>query len=180
MERIFIVGYMGVGKSTVGRGLAALMGLSFIDLDQFIQSKYHKSIPDLFKDNGEEGFRTIERKALIEVSEFEDVIVSTGGGAPCFYDNMTVMNNAGTTVYMKADVEELADRLQASKTVRPLIAGKTREELIPFISAHLSARERFYNEAKIIYYTDRLVTKQQVHITIDGIAQQIKNYRYVK
>ncbi|MDD3910421.1 MAG: shikimate kinase, partial [Proteiniphilum sp.] len=141
MNRIFIIGYMGSGKTTVGKRLARSLSLSFIDLDAFIENKYRKSVSDIFTEKGEEQFRKIENRALIEVANIEDVVISTGGGTPCFFDNMDVMNKAGTTVYIQADPEELAARLLASKTVRPLIAGKPREEIIPFITEHLAQRE---------------------------------------
>lgn len=175
MNRVFIVGYMGVGKTTVGKGLAALLDLEFIDLDKYIENKYRKTIPQIFAEKGEEGFRNIERGALEELANFENVIISTGGGAPCFFDNMETMNHSGITVYIQADPEELANRLLASKTERPLISGKSREELIPFIQKHLSARECYYNKAHIVHKTDQLITKDQVHLTIEGIAEKLKN-----
>lgn len=172
--RIYLIGYMGVGKTTVGKKLAHLLDMNFIDLDKFIESKYHKTVSELFAEKGEPEFRLIEQKSLREVSEIEDVVVSTGGGAPCFFDNMQLMNQSGVTVYIKADAEELAARLRASKTVRPIVAGKSFEELKPFITRHLSDREPFYNQAKIVYQTDRLVTKEHVHLTVDGIAGEIR------
>ena len=93
MERIFLIGYMGAGKTTVGRKLAKELDLSFIDLDLYIEGRYHRSIRQLFTERGEEGFRDIERRLLHEVAAFEDVLVSTGGGTPCFFDNMAFMND---------------------------------------------------------------------------------------
>lgn len=174
MERIFFVGYMGSGKTTVGKLLAKSLSLEFIDLDAYIENKHRKSIPALFSDKGEEEFRKIEREALQEVATFEDVVISTGGGAPCFFDNMEVMNRAGTTIYIQADAEELAARLQISKNVRPLIAGKSKEELIPFITEHLAQRERYYNGAHIVYHTDRMITKKEIHLTVRGIEELLR------
>lgn len=165
---------MGVGKTTIGKKLAKLFHVSFIDLDKLIESKYRKTVPELFVEYGESGFRQLEQKSLSEVSEIEDVVISTGGGTPCFFDNMQRMNRAGITVYIHADPVELAARLCASKTVRPIVSGKSREELVPFITNHLSEREKFYNQARIIYKTDYLITKEHVHLTVDGIAQEIK------
>ena len=88
MQRIFLIGYMGVGKTTLGKALADRTGLSFIDLDLFIEGRYRKTIRQIFEAEGEEAFREIERKALHEVAEFEDIVLSTGGGTPCFFDNM--------------------------------------------------------------------------------------------
>ena len=175
MERIFIVGYMGSGKTTVGKRLAKSLSLTFIDLDAYIQNKYRKTISQLFAEKGEEGFRETERLALQEVAEFEDVIISTGGGAPCFFDNMELMNRVGTTIYLQAEPEELADRLMASKTTRPLIAGKSREELVPFITEHLARRERYYNTAHIVYHTGHVITKQDIRHTVSGLEKQLRN-----
>lgn len=121
MKRVFLVGYMGAGKTTVGKELAKLAGLSFIDLDFYIEGRYHKAVSQIFAERGEEAFREIERNMLHEVAEFEDVLISTGGGAPCFFDNMEFMNASGTTVYLKVSVEELAKRLELCKHTRPVL-----------------------------------------------------------
>lgn len=173
MTRIFIIGYMGVGKTTVGNELGKKLGIEFIDLDKYIQNKYRKSVQDLFKEKGETGFRELERSALIEVADFEEVIISTGGGAPCFYDNMDLMNSKGITVYIHAEPEELASRLQASKNVRPLIDGKKDDVLIAFITNHLKERESYYNKAQIIVNTNHLVTLEHVSITVDQIIDKL-------
>ncbi|MDD4777132.1 MAG: shikimate kinase [Fermentimonas sp.] len=175
MIRVFIIGYMGSGKTTVGKKLAKTLGLSFIDLDAYIESKYRKTIAEIFAEKGEDEFRKIERRALNDVAQIEDVIISTGGGAPCFFDNMDLMNKTGTTVYIKAEPEELAARLIVSKTERPLIAGKTMTELIPFIAKHLAYRERYYKDAKIIYHTDKMISKEDVYLTVNGIADVLKS-----
>lgn len=171
MERIFLVGYMGSGKTTVGKRLAKSLSLSFVDLDAYIEKKYRKTIPLLFEEKGEEVFRKIESRLLQDVAEFEDVVVSTGGGTPCFYDNMEVMNRKGTTVYLDVHPEDLAAHLLASKTVRPLIAGKNKDELVPFITEHLSNREPFYRKAQLICPVRRMVTKEEVHLTVSAIEE---------
>ena len=177
MKRIFLIGYMGSGKTTVGKRLAKLLSLSFIDLDDYIQNKYRKTIAEIFDEYGEEEFRRIEARALRDVAEIENVLISTGGGAPCYFDNMKIMNDTGITVYIEADPEELAARLLASKTVRPLVAGKSEEELVPFIENHLSQRERYYKNAHIIYRTERMITKEEIHYTVLGIAEQLENFK---
>ena len=101
MKRIFLIGYMGAGKTTVGKVLSRQLELSFIDLDHYIEGRYHKTVGQLFAEKGEDAFRDIERRMLREVAAFEDVLVSTGGGAPCFFDNMEFMNGAGQTVYLE-------------------------------------------------------------------------------
>ena len=178
MNRIYLIGYMGAGKTTLGKKLAKVVDANFIDLDKFIECKYHKTVPDIFEEHGEEGFRLIEQSALLEVSEIENVIISTGGGAPCFFDNMKVMNDSGLTIYIKATPEELASRLRASKTVRPIVASKTDDELIPFIAKHLTEREEYYNQAKVSFYTEHLVSKEDIDKTVDRMANEIKNLNY--
>jgi shikimate kinase len=142
---------MGVGKSTLGKALAERMKLSLIDTDIFIENRYHRRISDIFAAHGEERFRDIEHRAICEVSQCEDVVVSTGGGLPCFNNNMDVMNDAGITVYLKTSVTQLAARLQASKTVRPVLKNRTGSELEAFIADSLAKRKQFYEQARIIF-----------------------------
>jgi shikimate kinase len=175
MNRVFLIGYMGSGKTTVGKKLAKSLSLSFIDLDDFIQNKYRKTISELFAEIGEEEFRKVESRALREVSEIEDVVISTGGGAPCFFNNMKIMNNAGITLYIEVEPEELAARLLASKAVRPLIVGKSKDELIPFIRKHLSKRECYYRMAQIVYHSEKMITKENIYLTVHKIEDQLKN-----
>ena len=148
MVRVILIGYMGAGKTTVGKALAADLGLTFYDLDWYITMRYHRSVPEIFAERGEEGFRDLERRMLHEVAEFENVVVSCGGGTPCFYDNMEYMNSLADTVYLKADPEVLAQHLKMGKGKRPLIDGKTPEELETYIQESLQAREPYYSQAK--------------------------------
>ena len=148
--RIFLIGFMGCGKSTMGRSLASMLNLTFIDLDTFIEGKYFKTVPQIFAEEGESEFRKKEHKALEEVALFDDVIVATGGGAPCFYDNVEVMNNAGYCIFLDVATESLVKRLIHSKTERPLIKGKSPDELKTFIDALMQKRRPFYEKAKYI------------------------------
>lgn len=173
MKRIFLIGYMGVGKTTAGRELARVLNLEFIDLDHFIQNRYNKTIAQIFEEVGESGFREIEHKILKEVSDFEDVVVSTGGGAPCFFDNINVMNESGTTVYLKASPDLLADRLDTCKEKRPLIKDKSKDELLAFISENLVKRESFYSQAKIVFENSELVNKEDVGRYVEILRDQI-------
>lgn len=174
MIRIFLIGYMGVGKTTTGRELAKALNLDFIDLDAFIQNRYNKSITDIFAEEGEVKFREIENKVLREVAEFENVVISTGGGVPCFYDNMDIMNNAGITVYLKAKPELLAERLNLCKEKRPLIRDKNDRELFRFVKESLEKRDIFYNQAQIIYETDTLVDKYDTSRYVSELLEKIK------
>lgn len=148
MKRIFLIGYMGSGKTAMGKLLAQELKLAFIDLDSYIEAKYRKTIAQLFAEYGEEDFREREKRCLKEVADFEDVVVATGGGAPCFFDNMELMNKKGTTIYLQLTPGQLLKRLSTSKSgVRPLIANKSPEELMLFISENLAKREFFYLKA---------------------------------
>lgn len=148
--RVYLIGFMGSGKSTLGRWLADAMEWDFIDLDHFIENKYHKTIPQIFEEIGEVGFRELETSCLTEVSEFQHVIIGSGGGTPCFYNNMEIMNNSGLSIYLKLTPQVIYDRLQTSKSKRPLIEGKEGQELINFIGTKLSEREDFYLKAMCI------------------------------
>jgi len=141
---------MGCGKSTLGRKLAQRLNLCFIDLDKYIEERNFRTIPSIFAEEGEEGFRLREKNALEEIAEFENLVVATGGGAPCFFENMELMNRTGITLYLAPPVSELVERLLKSKNERPLIKGKSREELTRFIDENLKRRAPFYEKASII------------------------------
>jgi shikimate kinase len=153
MKKIFLIGYMGAGKTTIGKHLAQALGLQFIDLDLFIECRYRKKVSELFAEKGESGFREIERNTLREVGQFEDVIISTGGGTPCFFDNMQVMNETGQTIYLKIPPEELAARLikSSKKGTRPLLNGKSDDEIRQFVIDSLALREPFYEQSACIF-----------------------------
>ena len=140
---------MGCGKSTLGRRLSEHLNLQFVDMDHYIEERNYKTIPQIFAEEGEAEFRKKERKALEELSEFTDIVIATGGGAPCFFDNVELMNKSGKTIYLNIEPNILADRLLKSKTERPLIKGKSREELVAFIDETLKKRNEFYKQAKL-------------------------------
>lgn len=146
--RIYLIGYMGCGKSTLGRRLSKHLNLQFVDMDNYIEERNYKTVPQIFAEEGESEFRKKERKALEELSEFNNIVIATGGGAPCFFDNMDLMNNTGKTVYLNIDAKILAKRLLKSKTERPLIKGKSETELIIFINETLNKRNEFYSKAR--------------------------------
>lgn len=148
MKRIIIIGYMGSGKTTVGHALSQELGLPFYDLDWYIETRMHRTVKQIFDEKGEEGFRKIEHNLLHEVAEFEDVIISCGGGTPCFFDNMEYMNRQGDTLYLKASPDVLFGHLRMGKSVRPLLLGKTPEQVKDFIGKQLKQREPFYSQAR--------------------------------
>lgn len=166
--KIFLIGYMGCGKSTLGRKLSASLNLTFIDLDTFLEEKYFKTIPQIFAEEGEAAFRSKERKVLEEVSAFDDVIVATGGGAPCFFDNMDLMNAAGFCVFLDVATDSLVSRLIHAKTERPLIKGKSPEELREFIEAMMQKRRPFYEKARYILKGSEILPDQVIELVRKG------------
>ncbi|MBO5185849.1 MAG: shikimate kinase [Prevotella sp.] len=174
MRRIILTGYMGAGKTTVGKALAKETGLQFYDLDWYIESRMHKTVPAIFAERGEEGFRKIEYNMLHEVAEFEDVIISCGGGTPCFFDNMEYMNNQAQVVYLKASPEVLHKHLMMGKTERPLIKDKTPEELITFITEQLDRREPFYSKARYTLNVDLMDNYEKIKISVERLREMLE------
>lgn len=173
MKRIILVGYMGAGKTTVGRQLAMTLGLQFYDLDWYIEMRYHKKVSEIFAEEGEEYFRDLERRMLHEVAEFENVVISCGGGTPCFYDNMAYMNQQAETVYLKLTPEVLCMHLKMGRTVRPLILGKTEEELQQYIRESLVVREPFYTQAKHTIDVSLMDNYDKIAITIKLLREEL-------
>ncbi len=147
---------MGAGKSVVGRALARRYGLEHIDLDWRIEQRFHEKISDMFATIGEEGFRRRERNMLHEVMGMENVVISVGGGTPCFFDNMELMNAVGKTIYLQASVGVLIKRIAWSQNKRPMVANKTQEELMEFVAEHLAEREAYYMQAQEVWNADEL------------------------
>ena len=168
-NKLYVVGYMGAGKTTIGKLLAKKLDWSFVDVDGFIENRYHRTIASIFEEKGESGFREIERRALLEISGFEHTVVSTGGGLPCFFDNMEVMNQTGATIYLKASVGELTERINLNKQKRPLLKDKSLEELRVFVETNLQKREIFYNQANYIVEVPPCLTKEEMSQWIEEI-----------
>lgn len=176
MKRIILIGYMGAGKTTLGKILARELNLEFIDLDWYIENRFHQSVSQLFATRGEEGFRQIEQRMLHEVSEFEDVVISAGGGTPCFFDNMEYMNRQGVTVYLKATPEILRAHLRMGKQKRPLIAQKNDEELDTFIRESLDKREPYYNQARLIFDIGLLDNGMRIQESVKKLEEEVRSY----
>jgi shikimate kinase len=171
MNRIILVGYMGAGKTTVGKSLAKDLQLDFYDLDWYIESRMRKTVPQLFAERGEEGFRKVEHNMLHEVAEFEDIVLSCGGGTPCFFDNMDYMNTCGQVVYLKASTPVLHKHLLMGKTERPLLKGKTPEELERFIEAQVAEREKFYSKAQYTFDVSLMDNYEKIKTTVAGLRK---------
>lgn len=174
MIRVFLIGYMGAGKTTLGKAFARKMGLTFIDLDWHIEERYRKTVQQIFAERGEDGFREIERRMLHEVAEFEDVIISAGGGTPCFYDNMEHMNEHGETVFLEVSPEVLFRRLRVPWQQRPLVVSKTDDELREFIQETLQKRLPFYTKAKHVFQADELEDKRQLEQAVEQLKKLLK------
>lgn len=179
MSRIYLIGYMGTGKTTLGKELSVQLDTRFIDLDHHIQEVYGKTIAELFDEYGESGFREIEHKTLQEVSALESAVISTGGGTPCFFDNMELMNKNGITMYLKASPQALASRLSIPehKMKRPLIKDMDDKDLLDFISNNLTIREQFYTKAQIIFETEDLISRESIGEHIERIKQLLLPYQ---
>lgn len=149
MKSIFLVGFMGSGKTTIGKALADELGFQHFDLDVFIENKYHKTIAQIFSELGEKEFRRLEQMALMEVVDFEQCVISTGGGTPCFFDNMEQINAHGISFYLESDSDVLAERLFYKGCRRPLLAGKNKAELKNYIEQTIAKRLPFYQQAQV-------------------------------
>ena len=171
MTRIFLIGYMGAGKTTLGKAFAREMNLSFVDQDWYIEERFHKTVQEIFAERGEQGFRELERQMLHEIAEFEDVVISTGGGAPCFYDNMEFMNQKGETVFLNVAPDVLFSRLKIASQNRPILRGKTNEELKAFIAKALEKRAPFYSNAKYIFNADELEDIYQIKSSVNKLKE---------
>lgn len=173
MKRIILIGYMGAGKTTVGRQLALDLGLQFYDLDWYIEMRYHTTVAKIFAEKGEDGFRELERNMLHEVAEFEDVVLSCGGGTPCFFDNIDYMNSLAETVYLKCSPEVLAMHLKMGKVERPLIKGKSDDELLAYIRESLDKRLPFYTKAKHTLDVSLLDNYDKIKTTIKLLKEEL-------
>ncbi len=171
MVKVYLIGFTSSGKSTLGHQLAFRFGSTFVDIDEYIREKEGRSVQEIFRKEGEVRMREIEMMALQNISRMENAIVSTGGGTPCFYDNMQLMNSTGITVYLKASPEFLIDRLKGSMGERPLINFSDISELTNFVNRMLEKRESYYKLSQI---TINAETDNGEHIYKD-IKAHLKN-----
>lgn len=150
--RIYLIGYMASGKSKLGQDLSVSLGFDFLDLDEMFEERYHISILDFFEKYDEQSFRGIERELLHETAGSERVVIATGGGTPCFYDNMSFILNHGLSVYLYWEAECLSERLIQVRRKRPLIKDLTGPAgMVTFIQKHLKEREVYYKQAGYIF-----------------------------
>lgn len=157
---IYLVGFMGSGKTTAGKKLASALGWNFTDLDNMIEASAGMTVTEIFSKYGEEYFRELESDILRSASALTDTVVSTGGGTPCYRGNMEFMTGTGITVYLKLTPKQLMQRLEKSAGTRPLLKGLRDKELLVFIETKLAEREKWYSAAGII---------------VNGFSPDIKN-----
>lgn len=174
MQPIYIVGYMGAGKSTVGLMLARKLGYQFVDTDIFIEARFRRSIRAMFDEIGEARFRLRERMVIEELSGMENCVIATGGGLPCFHDNMSLLNATGQTIYLEASNEALVKRLVLCKRTRPSICNKTDEEIVAFVEEAMLTRRPIYEQAQYRVPVEELVDKADEERVVDGIMALLK------
>ncbi len=170
--RIFLIGFMASGKSTIGKKLATKLDKPFVDLDNYIEEKFNNTIRFLMYEKGEDEFRIIEKEALVEVvDKYKDAVISTGGGTPCFYDNLKIMNRNGTTIYIEVDVPTLVNRLMIAKKDRPLVWGKSKEDLTVYAVELMNKRKGDYEKAAYKVNGKNLNIKKLVELVKEEIEQ---------
>lgn len=149
MKKVILIGYMAVGKTTIAKLLSEKMGVKHVDLDNLIEKKTNLTVGELFKQKGEIYFRKVEHEIFKEVIQNDDnLIISTGGGTPCYADNYLFLNgNNSISIYLNASLPIILDRLRSEKKTRPLVANLSQEELKEFVAKHLFERSYFYNQA---------------------------------
>lgn len=148
--------------------------MQFVDLDTYIERRFHANVREIFARDGESGFREIERRMLLEVSEFEDTIVACGGGTPCFFDNMAVMNRSGLTVFLEASHERLLERLKLGRSRRPLIASMSDEGLSGYIAEALDRRMPYYSQAATVFRSDWLDCRREIDESVAAFRERFK------
>jgi len=162
--RVYLIGYMASGKTRMGQELSALKGYSFVDTDDLFEEKFRISILDFFERYNEDTFRKIEKDLLLETMNYKDAIIATGGGTPCFFDNMEIIKRSGISIYLKMDLKTLVDRLTVVKKKRPLLKNKSKTELESFIRDQLAEREPFYSQADFIVDAEKVTANDIVRL----------------
>jgi shikimate kinase len=164
--KIVLIGFMGSGKTVFGKKLAQYLNLNFVDLDLHIEQKYKMTIPSIFTNFDESVFRNLESIEIKQILSEDNLILSCGGGTPCFNNNMDLINNYGISIYLELNEKALADRLSKSKSKRPIINNLNIEELIIKITELLKSRDKFYRQAKI--------TVSSINIKLEEVVNLIK------
>ena len=171
MGNLFLIGYMASGKTTLGRALASATGREFVDLDHEIERTVGETVAALIEKKGIGEFRRLERRVLSTIREKENAVIACGGGTPCFYDNMEIMNASGTTVWLTASPERIAVRVRAEGPTRPLLSSVKDEELVERIKTHLKERTPFYSQAHYRFDAEHLENEKEIAESVDRFLQ---------
>lgn len=172
--RIYLIGYMGSGKTTIGKMVAKEAGLDFLDTDKAIEDKFGLSIADIFSEYGEQSFRKAEDELLMQISQMDNVVIACGGGMSCRRQNIDLIKKSGVSIYLKYEAASLAERLKSESNVRPLLTGKQADELQEFIKHHLESRESFYCQADVNINAEG----KSVSVLSDDVLNTIKNFKH--
>ena len=177
MNVIFLIGYMGCGKTTLGMALASELGVPFIDLDDYIEERCEATIKEIFAQAGEQRFREIERQCLQEVAcQAQGAIVACGGGTPCQPGNMELMNSTGLTIWLTTTPQRIASRLSLpeQKAKRPLIAAMDDSQILDYVTAHMAQREPHYSQAQLTFDSTLLESEQEISDTASALATVLR------
>lgn len=174
--RIYITGFMGSGKSTVGRQLAGKLNYRFIDLDVYIESETGIAVAEIFSHYGEEFFRESESKALLKTFEMDNIVVSTGGGTPCFYQNMQRINENGISIYLKLPADALVTRLKQSSRKRPLLENMHADDIRKMVHDLLEKRKVFYEQAMYIIEGLNIKANDLMILLINDLSRNYKGW----
>lgn len=167
--RMYLVGFMGSGKSSIGKRVAKLLNWEFVDLDEQIQQAAGKTIAEIFANEGEDAFRRLEQKVLHHSFNLDHALIATGGGTPCFYDNIDAIRKHGMSIYLRCSVDYLSKKLMSSKRERPLVKSKSAKALKAFITEKLSDRDAYYLQAQHVISWESY-TKEQAAKIIAGFV----------
>ena len=178
MKPVFLIGYMGCGKTTLGEELARQMGVRYIDLDDYIEASHGKKITEIFDEMGENRFRELETEALRDVAVMADVIIGCGGGTPCHGDNMALMNQAGVTIWLTTSPERITARLLLpdQKTKRPKIAKLPDDAVLSLVEDELEIRAPYYCQAQLQFDSTDIETAEATERTARRLAIVLSAY----
>ena len=172
--RLYLIGYMGCGKSTIGRKIARFAHLRFVDTDSMVEQREQASVADVITFQGEEYFRSVERNVLDSTAEEDNIIVSTGGGLPIFGDNMQKISELGLSIYLRRTPKNIMSRLSPyGRQKRPKFRGLNDEELLAFMTTHMAEREPIYSKADVVIDCDQMSDNEIINL----IMRNLKNLK---